>query len=201
MTIARRLVLALGVVAAAVALSVGWLVYGGSPVPDGHSFPRHSMFGGPDALYVGALDVVDGCIRTVEGGSFAVVWPPGSRLSIEGGEPVVQTGFHAVVMGEQVRMGGGYYEDGRPPPVTRDVGTCAPPFFLSTGFIDWAAAGRDPQGEVSSVSRRSMSGCWLTVMTPSCGRSRSMTSHMTAPSETTRTMAISGLRLWPCPAL
>ena len=136
MTPARRLLVALGVVVAAVALSVGWLVYGGSPAPDGYSFPRHSMFGGPDALFVGALEDVDGCIRTAGDGSFAVVWPPGYRLSIEGGEPVVHTGFHAVGMGEPVRMGGGYYEDGRPPPVSRDVGRCAPPFFLSTGFTD-----------------------------------------------------------------
>ena len=136
MTLARRLVLALGVVVAAVALSVAWLVYGGWPAPDGYSFPRHSMFGGPDALFVGALEDVDGCIRTAGDGSFAVVWPPGYRLSIEGGEPVVHGGFRDVGMGEQVRMGGGYYEDGRPPPETRDVGTCAPPYFLSTGFTD-----------------------------------------------------------------
>jgi hypothetical protein len=136
MTLARRLLLALGVVVAVVALSVAWLVYGGSPAPPGYSFPRHSMFGGPDALFIGALEAVDGCIRTAGDGSFAVVWPPGYRLSVEGGEPVVHTGFHAVRMGERVRMGGGYYEDGRPPPVTRDVGTCAPPFFLSTGFTD-----------------------------------------------------------------
>jgi hypothetical protein len=136
MTLARRLLLALGVFVAAVALSVGWLKYGGWPAPDGYSFPRHSMFGGPDALFVGALEDVDGCIRTAGAGSFAVVWPPGHRLSIEGGEPVVHAGFDLVGMGELVRMGGGYYEDGRPPPETRDVGTCAPPYFLSTGFND-----------------------------------------------------------------
>ena len=133
MTLARRPLLALGVVAAAVALSAAWLVYGGWPVPDGYSFPRHSMVGGPDALFVGPLEDVDGCIRTAGDSSFGVVWPPGSRLSIEGGEPIIHEGFHDVGMGEQVRMGGGYYEDGRPPPETRDVGTCAPPYFLSTG--------------------------------------------------------------------
>ncbi|HUF06626.1 MAG TPA: hypothetical protein VMP86_04460 [Candidatus Binatia bacterium] len=35
-----------------------------------------------------------------------------------------------------VRMGGGYYEDGAPPPGSRDLGSCVPPFFLSTGFTD-----------------------------------------------------------------
>lgn len=135
MTLARRLVLGFGLVAAAVALSVAWLVYGGWPALDGYSFPRHSMIGGPDALYEGTLEDVDGCIRTTDG-SFAVVWPPGYRLSSEDGEPVVHGGFRGVGMGERVRMGGGYYEDGRPPPEARDVGTCAPPFFLSTGFTD-----------------------------------------------------------------
>jgi hypothetical protein len=33
-------------------------------------------------------------------------------------------------------MGGGYYEDGQPPPESRDLGDCAPPFFLSTGLSD-----------------------------------------------------------------
>jgi len=136
MTLARRLLLALGVAAAAVALSVTWFVYGSWPVPDGYFFPRHSMFGGPDALYVGTLVGVDGCIRTAGDGSFAVVWPPGYGLSIEDGEPVIHGGFSEVGMGEQVRMGGGYYEDGSPPPGARDIGTCAPPFFLSTGFSD-----------------------------------------------------------------
>ena len=135
MTLARRLVLAFGLVAAAIALSVAWLVYGGWPAPNGYSFPRHSMIGGPDALYVGALEDVEGCIRTADG-SLAVVWPPGYRLSIEDGEPVVHGGFQGIGMGEPVRMGGGYYEDGRPPPESRDFGTCAPPFFLSTGLTD-----------------------------------------------------------------
>ncbi len=65
-----------------------------------------------------------------------MVWPPGYRLSIAGGEPIIHDGFRDVGMGERVRMGGGYYEDGRPPPETRDVGTCAPPYFLSTGLTD-----------------------------------------------------------------
>ena len=68
--------------------------------------------------------------------SFAVVWPPGYRLSVEGGEPVIHGNARGVGMGEPIRIGGGYYEDGRPPPETRDVGSCAPPWFLSTGFTD-----------------------------------------------------------------
>jgi hypothetical protein len=132
----RRPVLVLGMVAVAVALFLAWYAYGAWPVPDGYSFPRHSMWGGPDALYVGTLEDVDGCIRAAGDESFAVVWPPGYRLSVEGGEPVIHGNFREVEMGEPVRMGGGYYEDGRPPPETRDVGNCAPPFFLSTGFTD-----------------------------------------------------------------
>jgi hypothetical protein len=92
--------------------------------------------GGPDALYVGTLEDVDGCIRAAGDVSFAVVWPPGYHLGVDGGEPVIHGSFRDVGTGEQVRMGGGYYEDGLPPPGTRDVGSCAPPFFLSTGFSD-----------------------------------------------------------------
>ena len=91
---------------------------------------------GPDALYVGTLEDMDGCIRAAGDESFAVGWPPGYRLSVEGGEPVITGGGREVRMGEAVRMGGGHYEDGQPPPGTRDVGSCRPPFFLSTGFSD-----------------------------------------------------------------
>ena len=58
-----------------------------------------------------------------------------------------------------------------------------------------------PQGEDSSLSWRSMSGCWLTLISPSCGRSRSMTSQRTAPSEITRTATMTGLRRRSSPAL
>ena len=133
----RRFVLVLGVIVVAVALSVLWYVYGSWPVPDGYSFPRHSSWGGgPDALYEGTLQEEDRCIRTAGDGSFAVVWPPGYRLSLEDGKPVVQGGGREVGMAEAVRMGGGYYEDGQPPPGARDVGSCAPPYFLSNGFAD-----------------------------------------------------------------
>lgn len=128
--------LVLGIAAVAVALYVAWSTYGSWPVPGGYSFPRHSMWGGPQALFEGTLRDVDGCIRAGEDESFAVVWPPGYRLGVEDGEPVVLGGPRDVGMGEHVRMGGGYYEDGQPPPGTRDVGGCTAPFFLSTGFTD-----------------------------------------------------------------
>lgn len=128
--------LALGVIGVVAALSIAWGTYGSWPVPDGYSFPRHSMYGGPLALYVGALEDSGGCIRTAGGESFAVVWPPGYRLSLEGGRSVVQGGGRAVHMGDEVRMGGGFYEDGQPPPGSRDTGGCAPPFFLATGFAE-----------------------------------------------------------------
>ncbi len=128
--------LALGIVAVAVALSLAWYVYGTWPVPEGYSFPRHSMLGGPAALYVGSLEDADGCIRTAGDQSFAVIWPPGYRLSLEGGEPVVHGGARDIGMGELIRMGGGYYEDGSPPPGARDVDDCSPPYFLSTGLTD-----------------------------------------------------------------
>jgi hypothetical protein len=131
-----RSLLVLGIVVVAVAGYLAWSTYGSWPVPSGYSFPRHSMWGGPDALYAGTLKDVDGCIRAAGEESFAVVWPPGYRLSVEDGEPVVHGGSRQVRIGEQVRMGGGYYEDGLPPPESRDIGACAPPFFLSTGFSE-----------------------------------------------------------------
>ncbi len=133
----RRTVIVLGAVAAAVALALVWNVFGGWPVPSGYSFPRHSMFGGPQAEFVGTLEDIDGCIRAMaEDGSFAVVWPPGYWLSFDDNEPVVQGFTRDAGMGEPVRMGGGYREDGQPPPGSRDIGGCEPPFFLTTGFSD-----------------------------------------------------------------
>jgi hypothetical protein len=105
-------------------------------VPSGYSFPRHSMVGGPAALFEGTLEEINGCIRARGEESFAVVWPPGYWLSIDGGEPVVHGFARRARMGEPLRMGGGYYEDGEPPPGSRDIGNCSPPFFLSTGFSD-----------------------------------------------------------------
>ena len=132
----RRAVLVLGAVAVAVALAGAWNIFGSFPVPSGYSFPRHSMFGGPDALFVGTLEEVDGCIRATGDASFAVVWPPGYWLTTEDGQPIVHGLTREVGMGEPVQMGGGYYEDGQPPPGSRDIGECAPPFFLSTGISD-----------------------------------------------------------------
>lgn len=48
---------------------------------------------------------------------------------------------------------------------------------------------------------RSMSGCWLTVRKPLCGRSRSTTSVMTAPRTIIRMAAVRGLRRRVSPAL
>lgn len=103
-----RSLIVLAIAVVAIALSVGWYAFGAWPVPNGYSFPRHSQFGGPDALYVGTLENVGGCIRAAGDDSFAVVWPPGYWLSIDAGEPVVHGGFREVRMGEPVRMGGGY---------------------------------------------------------------------------------------------
>ena len=89
MKVLRRSLLVLGTVAVAVALYLAWSTYGAWPVPSGYSFPRHSMWGGPQALYTGTLEDVSGCIRAAGDESFAVVWPPGYRLSIESGEPVI----------------------------------------------------------------------------------------------------------------
>ena len=132
----RRAVLVLGAVAVAIAIAAAWNILGSFPVPSAYSFPRHSMFGGSDAQFVGFLEEVDGCIRAAGDASFAVVWPPGYWPTIEDGEPVVRRLARGVRMGEPVQMGGGYYEDGQPPPGSRYIGECAPPFFLSTGLSD-----------------------------------------------------------------
>lgn len=136
MVLLSKTLLAIGVLVLAIGGYLLWFLYGGGPPPAGYSFPRHSMLGGPQALFKGSLENVEGCIRTAGEGSLAVVWPPGYSLSIDDGKPVIHGGFRDVGMGDEVRMGGGYYEDGAPPPGTRDVGACSPPYFLSTGFTD-----------------------------------------------------------------
>jgi hypothetical protein len=136
MSLWKRLALATGVVVLAISGYAAWYVYGAWPVPDGYSFPRHSFWGGgPAALFEGKLHDSGGCIRTAGTQHFTVVWPPGYRLTLAGGQPVVQGGGRDLRMGELVRMGGGFYEDGDPPPTTFDLGSCPPPYFLSTGFV------------------------------------------------------------------
>lgn len=90
------------------------------------------MWGGPDALYEGTLEDVDGCIRTARGEanqSFAVVWPPGYRLSIDGGEPVVHGGFREMTMGERVRMAGITKTDRRHRKLATSAVACRPSSF------------------------------------------------------------------------
>jgi hypothetical protein len=61
----KRGVLATVIAVLAVAAFTGWYVYGAWPVPDGYTFPRHSIWGsGPAALFEGTLLIEDGCIRT-----------------------------------------------------------------------------------------------------------------------------------------
>jgi hypothetical protein len=133
----RRIGLGLAVAIVAIAAFAAWYVYGTWPVPEGYSFPRHSMWGGgPTALFEGTLEEIDGCILTSGAQHFTVVWPPGYSLTIDGIEPVVHGNFREVRMGQTVRMGGGYYETGDPPPTTLTVGNCPSPYFLSTGFVD-----------------------------------------------------------------
>jgi hypothetical protein len=133
----KRIGLGLAVAVVAIGGYAAWYFYGTWPVPEGYSFPRHSLVGGPTGLFEGALEAVDGCIRTTGGTQpFTVVWPPGYSLSIVDGEPVVRGSSQDVRMGQSVRMGGGYYESGDPPPTTLTVGNCPPPYFLSTGFAD-----------------------------------------------------------------
>jgi hypothetical protein len=131
----------IGLPLAAAVLVVGaftvWYVYGTWPVPEGYGFPRHSMWGsGPEALFEGTLQDVDGCIRTGGGQPFTVVWPPGYALAVDDNEPVVHGSSREIRMGQVVRMGGGYYESGDAPPTTITVGNCPPPYFLTTGLAD-----------------------------------------------------------------
>jgi hypothetical protein len=138
MRVLKRIGLVVGVAILAVGGFGIWYVYGAWPVPDGYEFPRHSAWGGgPTALFVGELQEVEGCVRAAaDFGTFTVVWPPGYSLTLDQGEPVVIGGPGRVRMGEAVRMGGGYYEAGEPPPGTRDLGGCPAPYFLSTGVIE-----------------------------------------------------------------
>jgi len=132
----RRVALGTGVVLALGVAAGAWYFFGPTHVPDGYRFPRHGMFGGPTGLYEGTLLEEDGCIRTDDG--FTVAWPPGYRLGLEDGEPVVTGGLRKVRMGEPVRMGGGYYESEPLPDVLSDAADagCPMPYFLSTGWAD-----------------------------------------------------------------
>jgi hypothetical protein len=134
----KRIALVAAVAVLVFSTFTAWYVYGSWPVPDGYSFPRHAAWGGgPTALFEGDLQEAEGCIQgATDSGAFSVVWPPGYHLTLDRGEPVLHGGSLQVRMGERVRMGGGYYETGEPPPGTRDLGTCPPPYFLSTGFVD-----------------------------------------------------------------
>ncbi len=132
----KRVGLALLVLTVAGVALVAWLTYGAWPVPAGYAFPRHSIWGGPQALFEGTLAVDGSCIRTDDSDSATVVWPPGYRLAMVDGEPIVFGGTRGVRMGEPIRMGGGWYEDGIPPPTSFDLGDCPAPFFLSTGIAD-----------------------------------------------------------------
>jgi hypothetical protein len=133
----KRIGLGLLVAVLAFGAYAAWYVYGQWPVPEGYAFPRHSMWGsGPAALFEGTLEDVDGCIRTSGAQQFTVVWPPGYSLAIVDGEPVIRGGSRDLRMSQSVRMGGGYYESGDPPPTTLTVGNCPPPYFLSTGFAE-----------------------------------------------------------------
>ena len=130
-----RALLVLGLLILAASGWALWSVYGAWPVPEGYAFPRHSVWGGgPTALFEGELIVVDGCIRTAGVEPSTVVWPAGYSLTIEEGEPVVHGILLNMRMGQSVRMGGGWYES--VPPTGRDIGSCPPPFFLSTGSIE-----------------------------------------------------------------
>jgi len=127
---------AVGVLFLAVVAYLLWSVYGAWPVPDGYTFPRHSIWGGagPAALFDGELVDEAGCIRTTGPDGATVVWPPGYWLQLRDGSPEVHGGVEVVAMGEPVRMGGGWYA--AVPPTGRDIGTCPPPYFLTTGVVE-----------------------------------------------------------------
>ena len=132
-TLLARALVVIGLLTLAAGGFAAWNVYGAWPVPDGYAFPRHSIWGGgPTARFEGRLADVDGCIRTAGNDGASVVWPPGFSITVEDGMPVVHGILHDVRMGELVRMAGGWYET--VPPTGRDVGSCPPPYFLSTGL-------------------------------------------------------------------
>jgi hypothetical protein len=125
-----------GVVVAVVIGFLAWSTYGAWPVPQGYAFPRHSMYGGPDALYEGRLAVEDGRIVTEEGAT--VIWPPFSFLTVVDGEPVVRIGWRSLAVGAPVRLGGGYYGGGVLPDAAATAADwgCPGDYFLTTGPAD-----------------------------------------------------------------
>ena len=97
--------------------------------------PPPLVEGGPTAAFTGSLEIRNRCVVTAGSQQFTVVWPPGYRLTIEDGEPVVLGDSAEIRMGEDVFMGGGYYETGEPPPGAFNIGGCSSPYFLTTGLV------------------------------------------------------------------
>ena len=100
----------------AVALfGVATVACGSPPGPSiGIALPRHGWSGeGPAALGSGRLELDDGCLslRSADGTSYVVVWPPDTRIMLEDGTPVVWIGADTARVGDDVRLGGGYYSD------------------------------------------------------------------------------------------
>lgn len=133
----RRLAKVMGIALVVAVALTAWSVYGAWPVPEGYEFPRHSLWGGgPTALFEGTLVEEDGCIVTDGGGT--VVWPPGSWLSVEEGEPIVHVSGREVRMGERVGLGGGQYSRAGLADVASGAAEsrCPEPFILTTGIAD-----------------------------------------------------------------
>ena len=131
----RRTALAAGLAAVGVAALGLFYTYGAWPVPPGYEFPRHSLWGGPTALYEGTLVERAGCILTESGST--VVWPPGYWVSIDAGRPVVHGIGLEIRMGGPIRLGGGEYDREQLASVASNAAQtpCPEPFFLTTGLV------------------------------------------------------------------
>ena len=121
------------------------LIACGAPpeLPSGMSMPRHRGFGdgGPGASVEGTLVERDGCLFVLDPASGAetlIVWPLEGALTLVDGDLVVRIGNGAARVGDAIRMGGSFFDDGvllRARLVNSFPDRCATPsVVLVTGF-------------------------------------------------------------------
>jgi hypothetical protein len=111
------------------------------PPPTGYYWPQHTVWGGgPLALFTGHIIERDGCFYADAGSGpeSLVIWPMFSSVAIDDGEPLLTTHGRSFRLGEEVALGGGFYDDGPLPESARSVleVPCAGPYFLTTGPAD-----------------------------------------------------------------
>jgi len=143
----RAVLIALAIVLAGAAIVVIGYFYR-APVPDGYALPRHNWWGGgPAGLYAGSLVDRNGCIGTDDGET--IVWPARYSLAIVDGRPMVNGDGRWATPGDEVRLGGGWYDTAEVlASVTGEKTDCPAPYFITTSFVGEVA---HPSAEIHQI--------------------------------------------------